>query len=189
MGAVIGLTTVFCVFFIRDLQLLTAGPVHRIGARLAAYGSLGLTYVAVLGYTTPASGSHPLLFFRRPPLWIAAVLVHLILWAVCIWLIKSNRIGAEWLTTLFPAPVFLISIVTFGASLRSLLPGWNSWYYSVSIMSLWCALMASAALLICRSPGRRSDAEFALEFAGFTNVIVLLVVPLHKLVPDSLFSQ
>ncbi len=189
MGAVIGLTTVFCVFFIRDLQLLTAGPVPRIGNRLVAYSGLGVIYVAVFGYLIQASESHPLLLFRRPPLWIAAVLVHLALWALCIWLKKSNRIGAEWLTTLFPAPVFLIAVVTFGSSLGSLFAGWNSWWSSVSIMTGWCMLIAGAAALLYRTASRRSDAEFALEFAGFTNVIVLLVVPLHRLVPGSLFSR
>jgi hypothetical protein len=184
MGSVIAFTIIFCVFFIRDLQLLTAGA-QGIGRRLATYSAAALTYIVVLSCFVPNFESYPLLFFRKAPFWIVAVLVHSVIWIVCVRLRKSNRTELEWLAALFPAPVFLVAVVSFGASLRAVFATLNPLFSSVMIMAGWCLLICSAALVISRTPSRNSDAEFALEFAGFANMIVLMLVPLHDMLPGA----
>jgi hypothetical protein len=57
------------------------------------------------------------------------------------------------------------------------------------VMARWCLLICCAALFISRSPSRKSDEEFVLEFAGFANIIVLILVPLHIMLPNSIFSR
>jgi hypothetical protein len=189
MGSVVVLTIISCVFFIRDLQLLTAGHPQAIGRRLATYSATALTYIAVLGYFLPDFESHPLLFFRKAPLWGVAVLVHSVIWITCVRLKRSNRTEWEWLATLFPAPVFLVAIVAFGASLRAVFATLHPLLSIMMVMAGWCLLISCAALFISRSPSRRSDEVFALEFAGFANIIVLILVPLHSMLPGSVFSR
>ena len=189
MGSIIVLTIISCVFFVRDLQLLVVGPIQPIGRRLAAYSATALTYAAILGYWLPDFESHPLLFFRKPPLWIVAVLLHSIIWIACVRLRRSNRMDWEWLAALFPAPVFLVAIVSLGASVRALFATLNPLLPIVTVMAGWCLLICSAAIFISRSPSRKSDAEFALEFAGFANIIVLILVPLHNILPEAVFSR
>ena len=189
MGSVMVLTIVSCVFFIRDLQLLTAGHLQGIGRRLATYSAAALTYITVLSYFPPDFESHPLLFFRKPPLWVVAVLMHSIIWITCVRLRRSNRTESEWLATLFPAPVFLVAIVSVGASLRAVFATLNPLLSIVMVMAGWCLLICSAVLFTRRSPSGTNDAEFALEFAGFANIFVLILVPLHNILPDTVFSR
>ena len=181
MASAIVLVSMLFVFFIRDVQLLTAASRAHLWVRLAAYGAMNWIWLAALsGIFSPADAAALVRLVHASPFWIASVVWHGCIWLFCLGLSRIGRPGLCWLTALFPAPVQLVSMTAVTVLLRDSLGSVNLAYMVAAVF--WWAAVSTAVFWLRGNSQVDAGARFAIDFAGMANATALVLVPFGNMV-------
>jgi hypothetical protein len=185
MERVIVLTAFFCIFFIRDVQLVSTAAGPSITIRLKLYAFCSISYAIVLILLLPVAGGQPSPnLFRSAPMGTAGILWHGIIWLSCLWLKRRNGTYQWWLIALLPAPVFLASVATLVFLVHGALGTAGSVRITAAIMGCWCAAISLAVAWVQREPPGVLESRFAVDFAGLANATALALLPLSGMLAN-----
>jgi hypothetical protein len=182
MGSAIVLVAMLCVFFVRDVQLLvTAQRTHRMKG-LFVYDAFQVAYLALLAAMLPSGAAHrPFRLFQTLPYWIFGVLLHCLIWLVCMRLHQRGKMHDSWMAALRPAPVLLLSLATVTLLFPGSIGSVGVVPLAAIVATIWWAAI-SLALSFVRSEPSAVEAGFAVEYAGMTNATALILIPLADIV-------
>ncbi|MBS1824514.1 MAG: MotA/TolQ/ExbB proton channel family protein [Acidobacteria bacterium] len=162
------------VFLWRDVCLLSAAR----SVLSPVYGTVQIAAFLLLGiFAETISRDEAFRLLRDPRLWIPAVVLHLVLWAV---LFYGQRRQRDWVRQLamFPNPIFLFSagglvwlILRTGISR-------DGWVAGLLAAAAWItAVLALAAVKKHFAP---STFPTSVSFAATSNLTAILLVPLEQ---------
>jgi hypothetical protein len=178
MGLPIVLVAMLFVFFIRDIQLLVAGPRSGLPAKLAAYGACNAIYLTSLTAILSSTGvHHPFQFVQASPAWLVSVLCHGFIWLFCMNLKRTGRSGLCWLATLFPTPVLLFSMAT-GTLLASPTISIGVVPLAFVVALCWWTAVVIAVTRIQAVATAAFETRFAIDYAGVANTTALVLIPI-----------
>jgi hypothetical protein len=170
------------LFFLRDYFLLRMGPTRLLSTRLRLYAIVLLAFVLLVsGATSQLGGEDLLQLFQTPRAILLIVGFYALLVPVCLWIRRTDRHHRAWLLATAPNPLlgFSIALLTRvmfpAASVYAVMAG------SGFLAFVWIGLIA---LWLLRTAGDRMDVpdlDFSIGFAGFVNLIALLLLPMEFL--------